>query len=52
MNWVEDPTRVKEGVAGFFESRYKESCRDRPTLDGVHFRSLREEDKVFLDKKI
>ena len=49
--WVEDPIRVKEGVAGFFESRYKESCRDRPTLDGVHFRSLREEDKVLLDKK-
>src|ERR1044072_1885735 len=49
--WVEDPIRVKEGVASFFESRYKESCRDRPTLDGVPFRSLREEDKVLLDKK-
>ena len=51
VEWVEDPIRVKEGVAGFFENRYKESCRDRPTLDGVQFRSLREDDKVLLDKK-
>ena len=23
--WVEDPTRVKEGVVGFFKERFKES---------------------------
>ena len=50
-DWVEDPIRVKEGGVSFFENRYKEALRDRPTLDGVQFRSLREDDKVLLDRK-
>ncbi|XP_058774615.1 uncharacterized protein LOC131648899 [Vicia villosa] len=36
---------VKEAVKGHFEEKFKESCFDRPLLDGVFVNSLSEEER-------
>ena len=43
--WVQEPTRVKNAVLNHFKHRFSEQNPQRPTLDGVHFPSLGQEDK-------
>ncbi|KAH1238893.1 hypothetical protein GmHk_08G023471 [Glycine max] len=38
--WTDDPTTVKEAVRVFFEQHFKENEKDRPTLDGVAFKTI------------
>ena len=38
--WTDDPTTVKEAVKVFFEQHFKENEKDRPTLDGVAFKTI------------
>ncbi|XP_057426415.1 uncharacterized protein LOC130719827 [Lotus japonicus] len=40
--WVEEPSRVKDGVREFFSDRFQDSSWNRPRLDGVDFKSLGE----------
>jgi len=38
--WVQQPNTVKNEAANFFQNRFTEQLHSRPTLDGVHFKSI------------
>ncbi|XP_028206315.1 uncharacterized protein LOC114389777 [Glycine soja] len=39
--WIQQPDAVKnEAAANFFHNRFTEQMHSRPTLDGVHFKSI------------
>ena len=38
--WVHDPSNIKRVVLTHFKDRFTEQNHNRPTLDGVHFPSL------------
>lgn len=46
--WVEDPKEVKAEVRRFFNERFLETNEDRPKLDGVSFKRLKERDNDIL----
>ncbi|CAL0325442.1 unnamed protein product [Lupinus luteus] len=46
--WVDDPPKVKDYIRSFFKDRFAESHWNRPTLDGIDFKCISEEDNVFL----
>ncbi|XP_019423064.1 PREDICTED: uncharacterized protein LOC109332536 [Lupinus angustifolius] len=49
--WIEDPVRIKSHIRSFFEAKFDESHWGRPSLDGIDFNCLSEENNVFLTAK-
>jgi hypothetical protein len=47
-HWVEGVDEVKSYVKSYFENNFKESWDSRPTLNGIQFQSLSEEDNILL----
>ncbi|XP_058725807.1 uncharacterized protein LOC131597111 [Vicia villosa] len=41
--------KVKEEVRCHFEKKFRENCRDRPTIDGVNIISLSQENRLSLE---
>ena len=48
--WVQTPTEVRREVVDYFRRHVGEVVRDRPSLDGVPFDWLTEEDNIFLEE--
>jgi len=46
--WVESPTDVRQAVVDYFRNHVAKSYWERPTLDGVDFAMLSEEDNMEL----
>lgn len=47
-SWVEEPQKVKEEVRLFFLKRFQESDFHRPTLDGIPFQAVSQQQKDML----
>lgn len=45
---MDDPNRVKEKAKNIFEARLSEVSWERPKLDGVHFKSIVDQDNDML----
>ncbi|XP_019429666.1 PREDICTED: uncharacterized protein LOC109337200 [Lupinus angustifolius] len=50
--WIDDPIAVKSHISTFFEDKFDENYRSRPSLDGMDFNCLSDENNVFLTAKI
>ena len=51
-SWVEEPQKVKEEVRLFFLKRFQESDFHRPTLDGIPFQAVSQQQKDMAGRKI
>ena len=47
-DWCDEPHKVKEEVRNFFHQRFLESDFSRPTLDGVAFQTISQQQNNFL----
>ncbi|CAL0303504.1 unnamed protein product [Lupinus luteus] len=47
-DWVEDPVRVKNHVRSFSKNRFSEFHWNMPSLDGIEFKRLSDENNLFL----
>ena len=46
--WVDEPRKVKEAVRVFFQQRFHEPEPSRPTLDGIRFQSINQQQNDML----
>ncbi|XP_019434024.1 PREDICTED: uncharacterized protein LOC109340748 [Lupinus angustifolius] len=49
--WIDDPIAVKSHISTFFEDKFDENYQSRPSLDGIDFNCLSDENNVFLTAK-
>ncbi|GKV02363.1 hypothetical protein SLEP1_g14810 [Rubroshorea leprosula] len=51
-SWMEEPNEVKQEVREYFKNIFQEEKWDRPKLDGLQFKQLDNEDKIWLKRDI
>ncbi|GKU88292.1 hypothetical protein SLEP1_g2574 [Rubroshorea leprosula] len=51
-SWMEEPNTVKQEVRDYFKNIFQEEKWDRPKLDGLQFKQLDDEDKLWLERDI
>ncbi|XP_019427123.1 PREDICTED: uncharacterized protein LOC109335445 [Lupinus angustifolius] len=49
--WIDDPIMVKNHISTFFEDKFDENYRSMPSLDGIDFNYLSDENNAFLTAK-
>ncbi|GKU91277.1 hypothetical protein SLEP1_g5176 [Rubroshorea leprosula] len=51
-SWVEEPNIVKQEVREYFRKFFQDDQWDKPKLDGLQFKQLTEEDRIWLERAV
>ncbi|GLT28935.1 hypothetical protein SLA2020_038370 [Shorea laevis] len=51
-SWMEEPSGVRQEVREYFKNIFQEDQWDRPKLDGLQFKQLDDEDRIWLERDI
>ncbi|GKV23714.1 hypothetical protein SLEP1_g33413 [Rubroshorea leprosula] len=51
-SWVEEPNIVKQEVQEYFRKIFQDEQWDKPKLDGLQFKQLTEEDRIWLERAV
>ncbi|GKV15232.1 hypothetical protein SLEP1_g26031 [Rubroshorea leprosula] len=51
-SWVEEPNIVKQEVREYFRKIFQDEQWDKPKLDGLQFKQLTEEDRIWLERAV